>query len=232
MKQKKISTKGFTLVELLVIIAVISILSISTVSGFESLRQTLRLQETTQYLTDLISQAQLKILRGDYKKTTLHFFEHFIMADHEISGAELELKIGENCVQYIGLQGIFTYGFESTVNGTLISTDNNGNTKTYNLVANQKKCDIDLLQDENTKLTFELRDGDKFSNQIEVSQFNLQRNPPENPIQISVGAKSKMEILPPYGKKIITDNNQKIVDATLIYLKDKSTEKEQVLKIE
>ena len=214
------TTKGFSLVELLVVVSIIAVLSISSIVGFGYLGDTLRAREVTGLLSDLIKQEELKVLRGDFETVTINFLTEYVVIEEQERGASMELVLGSDC-------GDGSYEISWTNGGNLIQKDGEGAVMKIKSVIAGSEC-VEFKNSEEIEWNYQLTNGDDFSNIVRFTHFNLQRDKPDNPISITSavdlvlginptsGGDSRIEITAPYGKKRIyySDESVESVDIT------------------
>ena len=203
------TTKGFSLVELLVVVSIIAVLSVSSIVGFGHLGDTLRAREVTGLLSDLIKQEGLKVLRGDFETVTINFLADYVVIEEQEEGASMKLALGLACEDG-------GYKISWVNSGNLIQKDEDGAIIRIKSVLPEDppEC-IDFKGAEEIEWNYQLTDGDRFSNIVRFAHFNLQRENLDNPIFItsavdpaleiipSSGEDSRIEITAPYGKKRI-----------------------------
>jgi len=99
---KNYNSKGFTLVEIMVVVAIIAILSGTAMVGWNSLRETITLEQSGEILKDIVKKTEMEILQNEYEKVTLHFKEDYLLIVAEPEDYDLEL-INAICGDDIGL---------------------------------------------------------------------------------------------------------------------------------
>lgn len=225
---------AFSLVELMVVIAIIATVSLSSVVGFARLRDVLLLREASTFILDLVKQQELKILRGDFEKSTITFLNDYMVVEEFIEGATLDLSLFDNCPA--GKPG--KYGVSIKNDGQLVQSSPDGVIQTRQLSVNTNDCETDIAGATYRELIYQLINGDQYSNRIRFVHFNLNREPNDadkkrvnNTIEISSGATTRVEISPPYGKKIIYNQQGLVKPSWNIILRDKNTESEETITL-
>lgn len=226
--------RGFSLVELLVIVSIISILSITSVAGFGRLKEILQLKEATHFLSDLIKQEELKVLRGDYDRAVIHFFKDYVVIEEYPADLAFDLFLYDQCPHGYGVK----LGNEDGT--TLIQKSPHGVVQTRNLQKNKPDCTTDFKKSPFTELSYQLVKGQEVSNVIRFMHFNLNRNPQDetqkdsipSPVEISWGAKSRIEMVAPYGNKTIFNHENTIRESSIIHLIDKTTQTTETLTLQ
>lgn len=206
---------GFSLVELLVVISIVAILSVSSIVGFGYLGDILKAREVTSLLSDAIKQEELKVLRGDFGKSIIHFLPDYVVIEEQPEGADLNLSLGDDSGCADG------HNINFTDSGNLIQKDKDGMVMQIKSVEPPFEC-IEFKEAEEIEWSYQLIREKKFSNVIRFIHFNLQRENLLNPISITGGADSKIEIMAPYGKRKIYDAGDQLVNLLDIIVEDES----------
>lgn len=203
---------AFTLVELIVIVAIISIISVSSVVGFGYLGDILKAREVTGFIADVVKQEELKVLRGDYEKTTIHFFPLYLVIDQRPEDASLTLQ----------LENLNHIKYEN--DGNLTLKDENGDVLEIKSVTalNTETLSQSFHNALEAEWSYQLIDGEDYSNIIRFVHFNLQRENLNNPISIITGENSKIVISAPYAKKQLFDSNGRTANSIDIEVEDES----------
>lgn len=96
MSKKPSYKNGFTLVELMVTIAIISVVSITSVVGFNRLGETLRLKQSIAFIADSVTLAEQKVLRQEAESIEIIFGELEFNLDPEGHPNEFQMTTGAN----------------------------------------------------------------------------------------------------------------------------------------
>lgn len=203
------TNKGFSLVELLVVVVIITVISISSVVGFGYLGDVMRAREVTAFMADVIKQEQLKILRGDYESVMIHFMQDYIVVEAKPPGSSLNLGLGPPCDSDRGHE--IVYGNDANL---VEKNGEGGIVKITRVLAGGKSCrsfkDLDDIG-----WGFQLQDGDGLSREIRFAHFNLMRENLTNPLYVSENAGYSVGIEAPYGKKTFYDSGGEALDVSV-----------------
>ena len=205
-KNYSFARKGFTMVELLVVVGIIAVMSVSAVVGFGYIGDILRARETTGFLADIIKQEELKILRQDFEKSEISFLKDYVAIDEWKSDYDLNLylKKNENCPE--------GYSFEYGNDGNLIKKNSNGNIIDIKRVKKDAVDCVEFKNSEETEWICQITENSKYSNVLRLTHFNIRRDNLSNPIYISEGEGSKIKIMSPYGKKLVYSSDGVLMD--------------------
>lgn len=219
--------KGFSLVELIVVVGIVALLSISSVVGFGYLGDTLKVREVTGVMADTIAQEELKVLRGDFEKVTIHFFKDYMVVDEQAEDATLTLT----------LEGDYASGHEirSSDSGNLAQTDEEGSILQIKSVSGSDLEPIPFKEEDDVaeiEWSYQLTSVSDLSNIIRFIHFNLQRENLNNPIFIIGNADSKIEITAPYGKKTVYSSSGSQVDSVELTIQDENGNSEAFLTLQ
>ncbi len=207
-KNQNLRSNGFSLVELLVVIAIIAVLSVSSLVGFGHLGDTLRVREVTGFLGDSIKQEELKILRGDFEKATIHFLENYVVIEEQGEDANTKLlTLGTECSG--------DYNIKFSDDGSLTQRDGEDRTmEIKNVVKDASEC-IAFKEAKDIEWNYQLSASDKHSSILRFVHFNLQRDSLNNPAFINSNVGYTIEIMAPYGKKLVYDDTGKLLDGSV-----------------
>jgi prepilin-type N-terminal cleavage/methylation domain-containing protein len=203
--------KGFSLVELLVVLGIIAILSVSSIAGFGYLGDTLKTREVTGLIGDMIQQEELKELRGDFNKATIYFLADYVVIDEDPENKALQLSFAQDVSCAEKHKIVFDLN-ESALTANLIKKDDKGVViETKSIAKNGSEC-IEFKNSEGLEWDYQLIESGQFSNTVRFAHFNIQRDNLNNPVSITGGAGSKIEITAPYGKKLVYDSDGKLIN--------------------
>ncbi|MDH5597223.1 MAG: prepilin-type N-terminal cleavage/methylation domain-containing protein, partial [Candidatus Peregrinibacteria bacterium] len=90
--QKTKSNKGFSLLEIMVVVAIVGIMAGSVVVGFNAFGNTIRTRETAGVLSDLLKGFELETIRRDYQKLTIQFEPAYLVVEADAEGTTLPLE--------------------------------------------------------------------------------------------------------------------------------------------
>lgn len=241
MKNEKLKCSGFSLVELLVVVAVVAVLSVSSVVGFGYLGDILKAREVTGFISDNIRQEELKVLRGDFEKVVIHFLPDYLVIEEWPEDIDLGLAF-DPCVDGYQLDYI---DFDGSAN--LTKRDEDG---AVLAIENVTEVDIgeciQFDESEDIEWNYQLTKGNDYSPIIRFIHFNLHRESREqNPISITndkidssdyetvldSGGSSQIEIIAPYSKKYIYYNDA-VTAIVRITAKDENENSEATLTLQ
>ena len=181
--------KGFSLIELTVVVGIMSVLGTATIAGFNYFGDSIRAGEVVGIIRDTIRQAELSILKGDYRQVNIHFMNHYLILEQVVEGASLDLNLEVACSQD-GRAGHNLTGDAGALN-TLDEAGRLIEVTALPLCANFEKS----LESE---WQYQLISGQARSNIIRFVHFNLGTSFALSPL---VPASYRLEIEAPYAKK-------------------------------
>lgn len=201
---RDLKCRGFSLVELLVVISIVAVLSVSTVVGFSTLGDALRLREVTGILSDQVRQSELKVLRGDFEKVIIHFLPNYVvMEEHEKFNEDDLMTIVLDPDDPICVDGDGDDTGPQIVlsdSGNLTQKDENEEPLELEAAGAGAQC-IDFMESSEIEWNFKLTSGNESSNTLRLIHFNVKRDDSPSILNISEGSFSRVEISAPYGKK-------------------------------
>ncbi len=207
---------GFSLVELLVVVSIVSILSVSSVIGFGYLGNTLRAKEAAGYISDVVKQEELKILRGDFDKAVIHFLSDYLVVEEWLPEATETLSLSPSLICEEG------YQINISEAGNLTKKDGEGEVLQVQPIVGSfptKEC-VDFMESKDVEWNFQLTTGDQVSPVIRFVHFNLKRDNEQSGLSILQSAGSKAEIRSPYGRKRFFKNDDSPTDTLIIDVGD------------
>ncbi len=195
---------GFSLLEIMVTVAIISIMSGSVVIGFNSFAQTVRLQETAGVITDMIKNMELEMIRRDYVKQTIHFEPDYLVVEAEVESQNPDLLLS-----WISSTNKCNPGEEElNINNKSANTiylakrDKNANNMEIKAFRHSYKtfeC-ITFKDSEETEWQYQLFESGNRSQIIRFLHFNIRRGN-SDPVEITSGNNYTLEITAPYASK-------------------------------
>lgn len=189
-------------------------LSVSSVVGFTQLGEILRIREVKGLMQDVIKQEELKVLRGDFEKVVIHYYEDYLVVEEYLENADLDLDIA-SCVLPFDVNN-YQLVFDSDQDSNLTKLDHEGEILEIKSVSagstecinfndpNQNPSDIEWA--------FQLTSGSDESNVIRFIHFNLKRDLQKFMSIDPADAGAKVEISAPYGKKRVFDSSGTLFD--------------------
>ena len=208
--KKKFRHRGFSLVELIVVISIISVLSVSTVVAFNVFGEALKAKEVAGVITDKIKAAELLVLKGDYQKIDVHFFENYLVLVESPENTDLNLTLGGECNQNGEGHNVAT-----TDTGNLHKKDESGNGLGISSLSNSQVC-APFKDTEEAEWRYQLVQGDQVSSLIRFVNFNI-----DSDFTLGVAAaKYRLEIEAPYAKKTLYVDNVAQTTATTLTIQN------------
>jgi len=208
---------GFTLVELLVVVAIVAVLSVSSVIGFGYLGNTLKAREAAGFVSDLVKQEELKVLRGDFAKAVIHFLPDYLVIEEWPPDATDYLNLGSTTCNNVPPDKHIEYKIEFSKAGNLTKKNGDGDVLEVKPVdaINSPIC-VPFKTASDTEWSYQLTSGDQSSAILRFVHFNLQRDNTQNSLKLLSGYGSKAVINAPYGRKRLIDEKGFTKDSLLI----------------
>jgi len=190
-------SSGFSLVELLVVVSIVSILSVSSVIGFGYLGDTLKAKEAAGFISDIMKQEELKVLRGDFSKAVVHILADYLVIEEWQADAIDVLALGSNDCDSNNYKILYK------ASGNLTQKDQDGNVIQVKPVTSSSNECIIFKSPTNKDLewNYQLVSGEQSSAVLRFVHFNLQRDDMGGGLTIRSSAGSRVEIFAPYGRK-------------------------------
>jgi prepilin-type N-terminal cleavage/methylation domain-containing protein len=203
------SDRGFSLVELLVVVSIVAILSVSSVIGFGHLGNTLKAKEAAGFISDVVKQEELKILRGDFDKAVIHFLPSYLVIEEWPTEAVETLSLGSACA-------LSSTDYQITYSaGNLTQKDGEGEVIQVRPVTASSEC-IYFKASEDLEWNYQLVSGEQSSATFRFAHFNLQRDSDPGNLSILGNVGARVEIRAPYGRKGYFKNDGKSADSLII----------------
>lgn len=197
--------KGFSLLEIMVTIAIISIMAGSVVVGFSSFGQTVRVRETAGVISDTVKNLELEMIRREYDKQIVHFEEDFLVIEARPEGQSLKLNWmgmgGGSCDDDMGRIEVDNSGSPDTI--FLAKRDQYGNNLEIVPIGAgmaEDRC-VDFYESEETAETYQLFKGSDRSQAIRFIHFNIRRGDLSSNAQVTAGNNYTLELNAPYAAK-------------------------------
>jgi len=219
-RQAGLRSRGFSMVELLVVVAIVAVLSVSAVVGFGRLGDFLKIREISGLVSDSLQHEELKVLRGDLEKATLYFLKDYLVINEEFSDADLVISFDATaCANGYQIKHVMKTGMTSA---SLNKTDEEGRSVEVVTVNKDDTDCVDFKDSAEREWNFQLTDGDLVSNKIRFVHFNANREKLENPVYIDTGAGFRVELKAPYAKRYYYDASNQSVSSLSIDFKNDS----------
>lgn len=219
--------KGFSLLEIMVTVAIISIMAGSVVIGFNSFGQTVRLRETAGVITDTVKNLELEMIRREYKKQTVNFEPDYLVVEAEVENQTLPLiweGLGGDCLPEEEWLKIDNSGSLSPV--YLAQRDQYGNNieiASIKAFTVGKAC-VAFKDSEETEWQYQVFRGSQGSQIIRFLHFNIRRDDSKDKPTIKPN-KYTLEISAPYAaKEFFDDGDPPSGPVTLTIQNDESSE--------
>jgi len=195
MKQKNKNIGGFTLVELMVVVAIIAILSAGTGVLAKGMKGALVPYSSALHIDDILTGLEQDIsLLERYEEVTVHFFKNYsyLVIVAKPKDYSLNLKWDKSACNGIG-------GAISTDDGMIFHKVGN---KLSLIASNEESVCEDFMNSNENEWSYQLKNGEDFSPIIKLIHFN--DNPQDSATKIT-SDDSSMIISAPYGKKRFYD---------------------------
>jgi len=187
--------KGFTLIELMVVIAIAAIMMGAVAGGFGSFFNTISVQNAPGQIGDILDQLGREAITRNYVKSSVFFKKDYLLVDSQTAGATLNLEWGTSppCAPKL-------IWLKSDQYAWLFISDPSGDplTEPRILKADEEYC-INPTDYPEREVVNELRQNGDFSNKIRIFPLNLNLNSADD-IEIADNV-YHLDILQPYGKK-------------------------------
>ena len=222
--QKIKSKKGFTLIELMVVVAIMAIMSVGASVGFQSFFQYVTVQNASGYLQTVISQLSTEVSDNDYKKSSVYFEGLYLLVDSKSAAADLTLG-WEKVLVASGDCKVGDVKLKSSDEAYFFVRDNEGELLDdfMQLSQNQEIC-IDPLEHKKQEIIYELQTPTDTSNQIRLFPLDPEGN---NSSGTFIEANDyRLDILWRYGQKKRYKAGNLLDDGTPATLTIKSTDGE------
>lgn len=99
----EMTVRGFSLVELMVTVAIIAIVSGTAYVGLGSFRESLVVQQSVEVVKDTLYMVEQEIVRDEWESATIYFDEDYLRIYAEPEDASLNLDFDPGCPQDVGV---------------------------------------------------------------------------------------------------------------------------------
>ena len=220
MINKKI--KAFTLIELMVVVAIMAIMSVGASVGFQSFFQYVTVQNASGYLQTVISQLSTEVSDNDYKKSSVYFEDRYLLVDSRSVNADLTLGWEKVLVATPDCQ-VGDIKLKSSDDAQLLEGGANDTPSTVQMSQNEEIC-VNPFKYKEPETIYDLQAGRAFSNQIRIFPLDLEKG---NSSGAYIEANDyQLDILGQYGKKKRYKAGNLLDDSTPATLIIKSTDGE------
>lgn len=207
MKFASTDIRGFSLIEIMVVVAIMGIMASSVVIGFSSFEMTVRVRETAGVITDTIKNLELEMIRRDYAKQTIHFEKDYLVSEAEAGGQTGSFSLDRNGVSCSGGEELkATNGLTSAI--YLAQRDAEGNNLNITVIPSGPATTVcvPFLNSEETEWDYQLFKGSEVSRTIRFLHFNIRRGEDVSQlVAITDGNDYTLQITAPYADKEFYD---------------------------
>jgi|GEM_PF-2680259 len=210
MNNNSSKTKGFSLIEIMVVVAIMAIMASGVVIGFGSFEKTVRVRETAGVITDTVKNLELEMIRRDYTKQTVHFEENYLVSEAEVENQVLALKWvgpGGSCGADEQLEAD---NMGSSTPVYLAQRDQYGNNLKITVIPASTKLTVcvPFLTSEQTEWNYQLFRGSEVSQAVRFIHFNIRRGEDSSQlVTINAGNNYTLQITAPYATKEFYDGS-------------------------
>ncbi len=188
---------GFTLLELMVVMAIISIMSATTVIGFNRFSESVQVRETAGLLKDRLQALELEVLEGDYEDNTVHFLRNYLVIESELPNASLSLDFS-----LTACAGDPGFNISTTEPVQLSRQNEFGETLDLSTYSSDVAICPDFTNQDEPSLEYSLFNNTQWSNKLRFMHFNVQGLDSAQPVSL-VDEAIRLEINGPYAKKTV-----------------------------
>ena len=197
------SMKGFSLLEIMVVVAIISIMAGTVVVGFNSFGETVRTRETAGVITDTIKNLELEMIRREFVKQTVNFEEGYLVVE-----AQVENQSEDMILEWEGPNGnCEELKITNPLSGTpvyLAQRDAEDNNMQIDAITDASKTvPVCFADSDETEWRYQLFKGADRSQVIRFIHFNIRRGSTADYARIADGTDYTLEITAPYASKEI-----------------------------
>lgn len=222
--------KGFSLVEIMVVVAIIAIMASSVVIGFGSFERTVRVRETAGVITDTLKKLELDMIRRDYARQTIHFEKDYLVSEAEAENQASFFSLdrsGNPCPDGEELEATNTSGSPIY----LAQRDAEGNNLEISIIpisATPKEVCVKFMDSEEAEWNYQLFKGSEVSQTIRFIHFNIRRDDDSSTRAVITDNNYTLQITAPYAAKEFYDNGILTDGPVLLTVKNNDDQHETV----
>lgn len=199
------SKKGFTLIEMMVVVAIIAILAGAASIGLKSFSATVSIKNAGSLLGDIIQEISTEAVLKDYEKTSIYFNSFHLLADSKMPSATMMLTWAPVIVPSDGCR-TGDIKLTSSADAQLFERNKEGNSLGTPITLTQggSTC-INPVKYQEREIVYQLQTDTAFSNKIRI--FPVNPDFTGTNVVVVVGNRYRLDILQPYGQKKLYNNN-------------------------
>ncbi|MBU1016525.1 prepilin-type N-terminal cleavage/methylation domain-containing protein, partial [Patescibacteria group bacterium] len=188
---------GFTLIELMVVVAIIAVMTSTVTIGFHSFFSTINVQNVPGYIGDILHELSQEAILREYKESSVYFDNSYLLADSRNADADFTLD-WEKVSVTIGDCEAGDLRLKSSDDAELLSGSADKVFSSVHLPEDGEIC-VDPLEYKERELVYNLDSDTGFSNEIRIFPLNLNLRGSDD-IFLEVN-NFRLDILQPYGQK-------------------------------
>lgn len=210
--------KGFSLLEIMVTVAIVAIMASSVVIGFNSFGETVRTRETAGVITDTLKNLELETIRRDYKSQLIHFKPDYLVVEVQVENQNPDMTLTWN-----GRNGNCEELDIANDTGSVVyltQRDQNGNNMQIQAYPGNDTICVDFLDSEETEWQYQLFKGGDRSQIIRLIHFNIRRDNSSEKPAIQPPHPYSLKITAPYASKEFYKNDDPWTGSVELELQD------------
>lgn len=234
MKKTSTTTKGFSLLEIMVVVAIMAIMASTVVVSFGAFEKTVRVRETAGVITDTIKNLELEMIRRDYIGQTIHFEKDYLVSEAEAENQTTSFSLKRADTGACGDKDELEANNSLTSPVYLAQRDAEGNNLNISVIpaSSATPVCVAFLDSKETEWDYQLFQGSAVSQTIRFLHFNVRRgDSPSNRVSI-VDNDFTLQITAPYGTKEFYDGSAPTTDEVKLTVEnaDKDSKEEIILQ--